>query len=120
MDSRLKIAAYLLVTSIMTSVLSGQSLVNALTSQLCGMVSAIRSVVGALAIALFLLGGIMYAIAHFLPTSLEYRKNLMGWATAMIIGGVIGLIVVIIANPIVRLIANFGNLAGGNSVTLPC
>lgn len=74
----------------------------------------IRDIVGAVAMALFLTGGVLYAISHFLPTSLDYRKSLIGWATAMIIGGLIGLIVVIMAQPIVLLFTNIGTSLGGS------
>jgi hypothetical protein len=91
--------------------------VSTISVTLCGLVNGVRAIVGALAIALFLLGGALYSIANMLPTSLEYRKNLIGWAQAMIIGGLIGFIVVILAQPIVSLFGNIGSgLGGGGSV----
>lgn len=92
-------------------------LTTALTAQLCGIVDNIRAVVGILALALFLIGGVLYAIAHFLPTSLDYRKSLVGWSTAMITGGIIGLIVVLLAPFIVQTINSLGGTGGGSSLT---
>jgi hypothetical protein len=91
----------------------GQNLVSSLSVTFCGFVSGIRAIIGIIALCLFLVGGVTYAIAHFLPSSLDYRKNLISWATAMIIGGIIGLIVVVVAQPVINLIAGFGNAAGG-------
>src|SRR5271157_4959401 len=92
----------------------GQSLISSLSVTFCSFVSGIRTIIGIIALALFLIGGVMYAIAHFLPSSLEYRKNLMGWATAMIVGGIIGLIIVVMAQPLVNLIGGFSTAAGGS------
>ena len=90
--------------------------ISIISVTLCGLVNGVRDVVGALAIALFLMGGALYAIAHLLPTSLEYRKSLIGWAQAMIIGGLIGFIVVILAQPIVNLFATIaGGIPGANN-----
>ena len=89
------------------------SAVSVLSVTLCGFVTGVRNIVGALAIALFLIGGVMYAIAHFLPTSLEYRKSLIGWSQAMIVGGIIGLVVVLLAQPLVSLFTNIGTGVGG-------
>lgn len=91
-----------------------------LSSELCGIVSSIQTIVGVLALALFLIGGLMYAIAHFLPPSVEYRKSLMGWATAMITGGVIGLIVVIIAPMLVGMFAGAASTVGGGAIGVSC
>jgi hypothetical protein len=92
--------------------------VSTISVTLCGLVNGVRAIVGALAIALFLLGGALYSIANMLPTSLEYRKNLIGWAQAMIIGGLIGFIVVILAQPIVTLFGNIGTGLGGTAVPM--
>jgi len=115
------LSLYLLVaTSIMVSVVGAQSTASQiLISTFCGIVSTVRAVVGILAIALFLLGGALYAISHFLPTTLEFKKTMGAWATGMIIGGVIGVLLAILAQPIVSYIAGFSGSFGGGSITLP-
>jgi hypothetical protein len=60
----------------------------------------------------------MYAIAHFLPPSVEFRKSLTGWSTAMITGGIIGLIVVIIAPSVVQMFTNAANSLSTTSINL--
>jgi hypothetical protein len=87
---------------------------------LCGIVDAVRSIVGILALALFMLGGVLYATSHFLPTNMEFKKSLSAWATAMIIGGVIGLVIVLAAQPLVTMIIGVGNAAGGSVSSALC
>jgi hypothetical protein len=86
----------------------------------CGFVKGIQTIIGIIAISLFLIGGVMYSIAHFLPTSLDYRKNLMGWAMAMIVGAMIGLVIVILAQPLVAMIGGFSTAAGGSFTISHC
>ncbi|MDE1854816.1 MAG: hypothetical protein KGH57_00640 [Candidatus Micrarchaeota archaeon] len=112
------LAVFLASLVLSTTIVSAQSITAALSSELCGIVNNIRAIVGILALALFLIGGVMYAVGHFLPTSLDYRKSLLGWATAMITGGVIGLIVVLLAPFIVGLVTGLGQTAAGSSINL--
>lgn len=117
-STRLGIIFYFLMSiAVVTSVLAQSSnATGTLTSALCGIIKAVRTVVGVLAICLFLVGGILYAVAHFLPTSVDLRKSMMSWSTAMITGGIIGLIIVIIAAPLVSLVINFGTQVGSTSL----
>ena len=87
---------------------------------LCGIVDTVRSIVGIIALTLFLLGGVMYATSHFLPTNMEFKKSLSAWAVAMIAGGIIGLVVVLIAQPLVTTIIGVGNAAGGSVSSILC
>ncbi|VVB77179.1 Uncharacterised protein [uncultured archaeon] len=115
--NKLRLMVYLLVSMGMVSSVLAQSvsLTGSLSSQLCAIVGMVRTIVGILAIALFLIGGVLYAVSDFLPTNLEFRKSMIGWATAMIIGGLIGLVIVIIAQPVIQLVENVGSSAGGAS-----
>jgi hypothetical protein len=90
----------------------------AIVLQLCSIVNEVRSIIGIIALVLFMVGGLMYAISHFLPTNLEFKKSMTTWSTAMIIGGVIGLVVVLIAQPLIVLIMGLGQSAGGVSLPL--
>ena len=83
--------------------------ITAISSVFCALVSTVRSIIALFAVVLFLIGGILYAIAHFLPTTGQLKGSLQGWALGMILGGIIGVILVIIAQPIVNMIAGFGN-----------
>ncbi|MEM3744844.1 MAG: hypothetical protein QW759_03325 [Candidatus Micrarchaeaceae archaeon] len=80
-----------------------------LSSQLCGIVNGVRTIIGIIALVMFLIGGVLYAIAHFLPSAGQIKGNLQGWAMGMIIGGIVGLILVIIAPYIINQVMAFGN-----------
>ncbi len=110
----LKILMSLIIAVNMVTLASAQ--ITALSSQLCALVSDIRMIVGVFTLALFLIGGVLYAAAHFMPAAGQIKSNMQGWAMGMIIGGVVGLILVIIAPYIVKAIAGF---SAGN-VTLTC
>ncbi len=116
--NKLRILLYALTAMSIVSTVYGESLLSSLSITLCGIVAGVRTFVGIVAIALFLIGGIMYAIAHFIPTSVDFRKALLGWSTAMIVAAVIGVIVVILAQPLINLFAGFGNAAAGSSLAI--
>jgi hypothetical protein len=114
--NKMNVLIYALTAVGLISAIGAQSgAVSTISVTLCGMVTGVRSIVGALAIVLFLMGGVLYAVAHFLPTSLDYRKSLIGWSQAMIVGGIIGLVVVLLAQPIVGLFTTIGIGVGGTT-----
>jgi len=82
--------------------------ISSLSSAFCALVSTVRSIIALFAVVLFLIGGVLYAIAHFLPGQL--KGSLQGWALGMILGGIVGVILVIIAQPIVNTVAGFGHV----------
>ena len=84
--------------------------ITAISSAFCAVVNTVRSIIALFAVVMFLIGGVLYAIAHFLPTTGQLKGSLQGWALGMILGGIVGVILVIIAQPIVYMVAGFGNL----------
>ena len=74
------------------------------TSSLCIIIDNIQAVIGVIALMLFVLGGVMYAIAHMLPAAGNIKSSMQGWGLGMIIGGIVGIIIVIIAPGIIHLI----------------
>jgi hypothetical protein len=113
----LYIMAFVNVAALVTPLMADNSVTTAVTSQLCSIVNAVRTIVGILALTLFLIGGVLYAVSHFLPTNLEFKKSLTVWSQGMIIGGLVGLVIVLIAQPIIGLITQIGVSAGGSSIT---
>ena len=79
-----------------------------LSTSLCGIVSDIRTVIGVIAILLFITGGALYAGAHMLPAAGNLRGNLQGWSMGMIIGAVVGIILVILAPTLLSVIGGIG------------
>lgn len=120
---KLRLIAYLLAfTSMFSTVIadSTSGTTGALTSELCGIVGAVQGIVGILALTLFLIGGVLFAVSHFLPTNMEFKKSMTAWSQGMIVGGLIGLVIVLIASPIINLITNLGASAGGSVVSVTC
>jgi hypothetical protein len=98
----------------------GANAVNALTSTLCNIIDGVRSIVGIVALAMFLIGGILYAVAHFMPSAGQYKGAIQGWSMGMIIGGVIGIILVILAPIIITAVLSFNaQIQGVASITCP-
>ncbi|MCL4375587.1 hypothetical protein M1394_02200 [Candidatus Marsarchaeota archaeon] len=113
-SKKIRLAIYLVfisgvVANLLGLSLSAQSSVDLLTSNLCNVVNTVRTVVGIFALVLFVVGGVLYAAAHFLPSAGNLRSGLQGWSLGMIMGGIIGLILVLAAPWIVSTVAGFGS-----------
>ncbi len=100
-------AALALAQAAPPTTISGTSL-SSLSANLCGIVGSIRTVIGVIAILLFITGGALYAGAHMLPAAGNLRGNLQGWSMGMIIGAVVGLILVLLAPTLLNVIAGVG------------
>ncbi|MDE1824796.1 MAG: hypothetical protein KGH61_00905 [Candidatus Micrarchaeota archaeon] len=83
--------------------------ISTLTSQLCGIVAGVRTVIGVVALVMFLIGGILYSIAHFMPAAGQIRSNMQGWSMGMIFGAVVGVVLVLLAPIIINHLLAFGN-----------
>ncbi len=91
------------------TVSSGGPLATQLSAEFCGIVNDIRDVVGIFALAMFLIGAILYAGGNFMPTAGNLKSSTQGWAMGMIIGGVIGIVLVLIAPFILSTIISFSS-----------
>ena len=87
-----------------------------ISAEFCNIVAYVRDIVGVFALAMFLIGGILYAAGHFMPAAGNIRSTTQGWAMGMIIGGIVGLILVIIAPYLLGVIVSFSN----GSVSASC
>ncbi len=87
-----------------------------ISESLCSIVGDITSIIGILALLLFIAGGTMYAVAHMLPAAGNMRGNLQGWSMGMILGGVVGLILVVIAPSLLSAIA--ATASGGSTLAI--
>ncbi len=79
--------------------------------QICALIGIISSVIGILAIFLFVFGAILYAVAHMLPAAGNFKGSAQGWGMGMLIGGVIGVILYLLSSFIIYRLASFS--AGG-------
>ena len=86
---------------------------------LCGVVATVSDVLSILALMMFIVGGTLYAFAHVLPATGNIRANLQGWGMGMLMGGIIALILYIIAPFIVDKLMNISQSPTVGSVTSP-
>ena len=91
-----------------------------INTALCGVITTVQTVVGFVAVLLFVLGGVLYAIAHMMPSAGSMRGAIQGWSMGMIVGGIVGLILVILAPGLVAFIIGIGNTAGGGVGAYVC
>ncbi|MGC8623370.1 MAG: hypothetical protein ACP5TK_01715 [Candidatus Micrarchaeia archaeon] len=97
------------VATMFLGIMQAQGTIISVSSQLCNIVTDVKLVVGVFTLVMFIVGGVLYAAAHFLPAAGQIRGNLQGWAMGMIVGGIVGLIIIIIAPYVVTTIAGFGS-----------
>ncbi len=110
----LKIIYYtLIVSTLVGAVASADNGAYTLSTSLCGIVGSIQTVIGVIAILLFITGGALYAGAHMLPAAGNLRGNLQGWSMGMIVGAVVGIILVILAPTLIKTIGS----TAGSTVT---
>ena len=79
---------------------------------ICGIITTISTIIAIFSLVMFILGGTLYALAHFLPAAGNFRSGLQGWGMGMIIGGIVALILYVAAPFIVSTIANIGASQG--------
>jgi|GEM_PF-1186276 hypothetical protein len=93
----------------LVSAQSTSSTGNTIQSSICGLLSTISSVIGILAIFLFVLGAILYAVAHILPSAGNLKGSTQGWGMGMLVGGVIMVILYLLSSFIIYKIASLGS-----------
>ncbi|HUB92618.1 MAG TPA: hypothetical protein VL945_01520 [Candidatus Saccharimonadales bacterium] len=104
-----------IIGSLLLPVVAAQS--SSLSSTLCGILNGISLIIGVLAIFMFVLGGVLYAFAHFLPAAGNLKGSMQGWGMGVLMGGIIMIILYVLAPYIVGAILKF-NVAGSGTVVL--
>jgi len=87
---------------------------STITSALCGINSMIKAILPTIALAMFLLAGLAYAAGQAFGA--ETKGRAQNWAMSLLVGGIIGLVLAILAPTIVGFFA--GTATGLGS--LPC
>ncbi len=91
---------------------------NLLTSTLCGIIAGISEVVGLLAIFMFIVGGTLYAFAHFLPAAGNIKGAAQGWGMGILMGGIIMIILYALAPFIVNIVLQFSLSSASTGVNI--
>lgn len=86
---------------------STSKLANNVNEQLVALVEMLRSIVPVIALGLFVFAGIVYAVGQVFDV--QTRQKAQGWAMAMIVGGIIGVLIVIIAPSLVDFLLGFSS-----------
>jgi len=94
-----------------TGTISSQAVVNEIKS-IC---TSIKTVVFILGLALMILGGALYAGAHVMPGAT--KGQIQGYGMGMLVGGVIGVIIALIAPFVLNQIITFDSAAGVSTVS---
>ena len=126
-SNKLKLVAYLAMLvgvfysvalpSVSAQGLPGGLVSSPLTSALCSVIGTIATVIGVIAIFMFVLGGILYSFAHFLPAAGNLKGSMQGWGMGMLMGGIVMLILYLLAPFIVGKIIAVSQ--GGVGVGIP-
>ncbi len=112
----LSITASVLIPAVHAGTTNGGG--EELQDVLCGIIAAIATVIGVLAIFMFVLGGILYAFAHFLPAAGNLKGSMQGWGMGVLMGGIIMIILYVLAPFIVGTILGFSTI-GSTNASLP-
>ncbi len=108
---------YMLVTGMVSALafqlVAGQATASSsITSALCSIVNVVKSIIGILALVMFILGGALYGVAHFLPAAGNLRSGLQGWGMGMIMAGFIAFVIYLIAGYVIGVLISFANNGG--------
>jgi hypothetical protein len=80
---------------------------SGVNEQLVQLVEMLRSIVPVIALGLFVFAGLVYAVGQVFDV--QTRQKAQNWAMAMIVGGIIGIIIVLIAPWLVDFLLGFSS-----------
>lgn len=105
-----------MIASLMVPAVSAQ--LTGISSTLCGIIVGISQIIAILAIFMFVLGGVLYAFAHFLPAAGNLKGSMQGWGMGVLMGGIIMIILYVLAPYIVGTILKF-SIGNNGEVGIP-
>jgi hypothetical protein len=97
MDMGKKIMLSVFLIGVVSNLVAGDasSGVSGLSSALCVLYSALTQIIPVVCLILVVLAGVVYAAGEM--TGAETRARAHTWATGMIVGAVVGLVIILIA-----------------------
>lgn len=84
------------------------SVASSISSQLCNIKNLIVGIIPTIALIMFLLAGLVYAAGQTFGA--EMKAKAQGWAMSLLVGGIIGMVLAVIAPLLVN---TFMNMGGG-------
>ena len=112
---------YLLLTVLVLNLVSMGFATDASTNiksamkQLC---ETVQAFLGIAAMMLIVLAGVIYAAGQVLGAETRARASV--WATAMLTGAVIGILIYLLVPPILKTLVSGTGASGGDTSTSPC
>ena len=103
-------AALLVALVLLSNVVSASTLVSSLS----GLCQTVKGIVPIVALLMFIMAGGIYAIGQVLGAETRARASV--WATAMLVGGVIGLVIAASAGYFLQMFATSLGDSGGISL----
>ncbi len=88
----------------------GSAVASGITSQLCQIRNLIVGIIPTIALIMFLLAGLVYAAGQTFGA--EMKAKAQGWAMSLLVGGIIGIVLAVVAP---MLVDTFMNMGGGMS-----
>ncbi len=117
---RLRLVAYVALFGSMLGTLAfAAGGVAGLTSSFCNIITGIARIIGLLALFMFILGAVLYAAAHFLPAAGNLKGSLQGWGMGMLVGGVVMVVLYLLAPFIITTVISFSNSSITPAIALP-
>ncbi len=110
MSNKLRIGlAMLAVLTFLVTPVMAQAQPNSVICSIITLYQDVAAAIFVIGLMLMILGGALYAGAHLMPS--QQRGSLQGYGMGMVLGGVIGIIIAVLAPFILQVIT-------GNSVTV--
>jgi hypothetical protein len=119
MRNNAKMALVLLLLSLQTPVFAVSITVMAgnIAAALCSFQTLVYTVLPSLALIMFLFAGLAYASGQVFGS--EMRAKAQGWAMSLLVGGIIGIFLAVLAPILVKIFVSMspGTFVGSNCIT---
>jgi hypothetical protein len=104
------ILSLLLAVGLASAAVTTTGMASNISAALCTFKVLVRGVLPALSLVLFLFAGLAYAAGQVFGS--EMRAKAQGWAMALLVGGIIGIVLAVLAPILVTIFVNAGAGAG--------
>ena len=100
---------------LMSGLLAAQSSVASnISNQLCNIRNLITGIIPTIALIMFLLAGLAYAAGQTFGA--EMKAKAQGWAMSLLVGGIVGILIAVVAPFLVNVFIGMGGGISGATV----
>jgi uncharacterized protein YacL len=110
MKNHAKMVFILLLSSLSTLAfaVTPTSMATDIANALCGFQTLVYGILPTLALIMFLFAGLAYAVGQVFGA--EMRAKAQGWAMSLLVGGIVGIFIAVLAPILVTIFTNMGGL----------